>query len=183
MSTTRAPGLFPPVVYDGELHVDAGVINNVPVDIMKVFSNEGITVGVDVSPPHELHPIHDYGDNVSGWKACWQRLSPFAKKNIYTPSILLVMIRTLEYTGVSYKGSRLKYADMYMHPEMLKFKRSDFHRASEILDAGYECARTNLLEWLSQPSTVVLRPDLAGIIPGYKGGAAETADSLTADAR
>ena len=69
--------------------------------------------------------------NTSGWKAIWQRLSPFVKHKIYTPSILLVMIRTLEYTGVSYKGSRLKYADMYIYPEMLKFKRSDFHRAWE----------------------------------------------------
>jgi len=182
LSTTRAPGLFPPVVNDGELHVDGGVINNVPVDIMKAFSNDGITIGVDVSPPHELHSIHDYGDNVSGWKAIWQRLSPFVKHKIYTPSILLVMIRTLEYTGVSYKGSRLKYADMYIYPEMLKFKRSDFHRASEILDAGYECARTNLLEWLAQPGTVARRPDLAGTIAGRKSRVAGTADSLLADA-
>jgi lysophospholipid hydrolase len=182
LSTTRAPGLFPPVVFDGDLHVDGGVINNVPVDIMKAFSNEGITIGVDVSPPHELHPIHDYGDNVSGWRACWKRLSPFAKKSIYIPSILLVMIRTLEYTGISYKGSRLKYADVYMYPEMLKFKRTDFHLASQILDAGYECARTNMLEWLSQPSTAAGRPDLADPINRYTGGAAETADSLITDA-
>lgn len=182
MCTTRAPGLFPPVVNDGELHVDGGVINNVPVDIMKAFSNEGITVGVDVSPPHELHPVHDYGDNVSGWKACWQRLSPFAKRYVYTPSILLVMIRTLEYTGVSYKGSRLKYADIYMHPEMLKFKRSDFHRSSEILRAGFECARTHLLEWLSQPGTTVRRPDLAALLPRHKGSGTETPHSILADA-
>jgi len=181
LCTTRAPGLFPPVVYDGDLHVDGGVINNVPVDMMKAFSNEGITMGVDVSPPHELHPIHDYGDNVSGWRACWKRLSPFVKKGIYTPSILLVMIRTLEYTGISYKGSRLKYADVYMYPEMLKFKRTDFHLASRILDAGYECARTNLLEWLSQPSTVERLPGLAELAHRRKGDAVETADSLLAD--
>jgi predicted acylesterase/phospholipase RssA/CRP-like cAMP-binding protein len=181
LSTTRAPGLFPPVVYEGELHVDGGVINNVPVDIMKAFSNEGIIIGVDVSPPHELHPIHDYGDDVSGWQACWKRLSPFVKKSIYTPSILLVMIRTLEYTGVSYKGSRLKYADLYMYPEMLKFKRTDFHLASRILDAGYDCARNHLVEWLSQPSTASRRPDLVDLFHRYKGGAAETDDSLLAD--
>jgi predicted acylesterase/phospholipase RssA len=52
--------LFPPIVYDGELPVDGGVINNVPVDLMKEFSNSGITVGVDVSPPHELNEIRDY---------------------------------------------------------------------------------------------------------------------------
>jgi lysophospholipid hydrolase len=168
LATTRAPGLFPPIVYEGELHVDGGVINNVPVDIMKGFSNEGITIGVDVSPPHELHPVYDYGDKVSGWQAFWERLNPFSKDHLYTPSILLVMIRTLEYTGVSYKGLRLKYADIYIYPEMLKFKRTDFHLACEILDAGYESARTNLLEWLSRPIAAARRPDLAGIVPGYK---------------
>lgn len=162
LATTRAPGLFPPVVDDGELHVDGGVINNVPVDIMKAFSNDGIVVGVDISPPHELYAIHDYGDTVSGWQAFWKRLNPFSKKSVYTPSILLVMIRTLEYTGISYKGSRLKYADIYMYPKMLKFKRTDFDRASEILDAGYETACTTLREWMSQPASAERRPDLAG---------------------
>lgn len=162
LATTRAPGLFPPVVYEGELHIDGGVINNVPVDIMKAFSNQGITVGVDVSPPHELHPVRDYGDDVSGWQAFWKRLNPFSKHRIYTPSILLVMIRTLEYSGISYKGVRLQYADMYMYPELLKFKRTDFHLAAEIVNAGYECARAKLLEWLSRPDVGKRRPDLDG---------------------
>jgi lysophospholipid hydrolase len=183
LSTTRAPGLFPPVVYDGELHVDGGVINNVPVDIMKAFSNGGFTVGVDVSPPHELPSIHDYGEHVSGWQACWKRLSPFVKKSIYTPSILLVMIRTLEYTGISYKGSRLKYADIYMYPEMLKFKRTDFHLASRILDAGYECARANLLECISQPTMAARLLGPADVVNRHKGDATETAKRLLADTR
>jgi len=163
LAATRAPGLFPPVIYEGELHIDGGVINNVPVDIMKAFSNEGITVGVDVSPPHELRPVRDYGDDVSGWQAFWKRLNPFSKHRIYTPSILLVMIRTLEYSGISYKEVRLQYADMYMYPELLKFKRTDFHKAPEIVNAGYECARASVLEWLSRPGVAERRPDLAGI--------------------
>jgi len=183
LATTRAPGLFPPVVDEGELHVDGGVINNVPVDIMKAFSNEGITVGVDISPPHELYPIHDYGDTVSGWQAFWKRLNPFSKNSIYTPSILLVMIRTLEYTGISYKGSRLRYADIYMYPEMLKFKRTDFHRASEILDSGYEAAHTTLLEWLSQPGSAERRPDLAGVVRAVKSCACESGRSVVPETR
>jgi predicted acylesterase/phospholipase RssA len=177
LATTRAPGLFPPVVDDGELHVDGGVINNVPVDIMKTFSNDGIVVGVDISPPHELYAIHDYGDTVSGWQAFWKRLNPFSKKSIYTPSILLVMIRTLEYTGISYKGSRLKYADIYMYPKMLQFKRTDFDRASEILDAGYETARSTLREWISQPASAERRPDLAGVVRTPKSEGSEVTGS------
>jgi len=69
-----------------------------------------------------------------------------------------------------------------MYPEMLKFKRTDFHLASEIINAGYECARVNLEEWLCQPSTVARRPDLAGIVRSGKGSAAETGARLQSDA-
>lgn len=144
LASTRAPGVFPPIVYDGELHVDGGVINNVPVDIMKEFCNQGLTIGVDVAPPHPIRPVRDYGDRISGWMPFWQRC--FAKKKSYTPSILLVLIRTLEYTGISNQNVRLKSADIFMSPEMLKFRRTDFHLAAEIVQAGYDCARASLLE-------------------------------------
>jgi NTE family protein/lysophospholipid hydrolase len=144
LASTRAPGVFPPIVYDGELHVDGGVINNVPVDLTKGFCNQGLTIGVDVAPPHELNPVRDYGDAVSGWRTFWARC--FSKNRVYTPSILLVMIRTLEYTGISNQNERLKSADIFMYPDMLRFRRTDFHLADQIVQAGYDCARASLLE-------------------------------------
>lgn len=146
LATTRSPGVFPPIVYEGELHVDGGVINNVPVDLMKPFCNQGLTIGVDVSPPHQLHAVRDYGDTVSGWSSFWRRCSPFSKESLYTPSILIVMIRTLEYSGIAYKNVRLGSADIYVYPDVLEFKRTDFHRAADIAQAGYDCARTMLVE-------------------------------------
>jgi predicted acylesterase/phospholipase RssA/CRP-like cAMP-binding protein len=163
LAASRAPGVFPPIVYDGELHVDGGVINNVPVDLMKEFSNSGITFGVDVSPPHELNETADYGDTVSGWRAFWKRLKPFAGR-VYTPSILLVMIRTLEYSGIANKNVRLKSADLYMYPEMLQFKRTDFHRAEEIEQAGYACAIRTVGGWKESAEAKSRRPDLQGTL-------------------
>jgi lysophospholipid hydrolase len=172
LATTRAPGVLPPVIYEGELHVDGGVINNVPVDIMKAFCNEGITLGVDVSPPHELNQIWDYGDEVNGWAALWKRLNLFSKQNPYTPSILLVMIRTLEFCGIANKSLRLKCADLYMYPDLLKFKRTDFHLADGIVNAGYDCARQNALQWLSTPDLLARRPDLPRPAPEQAKAAA-----------
>jgi lysophospholipid hydrolase len=161
LAATRAPGLFPPIVYEGELHIDGGVVNNVPVDLMKVFCNDGITVGVDVSPPHELNPVTDYGDRVSGWRAFWRRCNPLSRRYLYTPSILIVMIRTLEFTGISYKSLRIKFADIYLQPDLLKFKRTDFHLVEGIAQAGYDAALKGVLEWLAATgSTAVRRPDL-----------------------
>jgi lysophospholipid hydrolase len=161
LAGTRAPGVFPPIVYEGELHVDGGVINNVPVDLMKTFSNNGIAVGVDVSPPHELNVTEDYGDVVLGWEAFWNRFNPFSRKRVYTPSILLVMIRTLEFSGIAYKSHRIEFADIYMYPDLLKFKRTDFHLASEIAQAGYDAARAKVSDWLANSSgAAAKRPDL-----------------------
>jgi predicted acylesterase/phospholipase RssA len=46
--------------------VDGGVINNVPVDVMRDSSGVGIVIGVDVSPPKDLSEVANYGDEVSG---------------------------------------------------------------------------------------------------------------------
>ncbi|MDE3196210.1 MAG: patatin-like phospholipase family protein, partial [Acidobacteriota bacterium] len=182
LAATRAPGLFPPVIYEGELHVDGGVINNVPVDLMRPFTNDGVTVGIDVSPPHELHPVRDYGDEISGFPALWKRLNPFSKSRLFTPSILLVMIRTLEYSGMSYKETRLKYADIYMCPDMLPFKRTDFHRAGDILATGYECARRSILEWLRKPEGIAKRPDLRNLQADSEAASPTAANAARAGA-
>lgn len=155
LASSRAPGVFPPVVYDGELHVDGGLLNNVPVDIMKPFCNGGIVIGVDVSPPHELNPIADYGDGVSGWDAFKNRFSPFVKEKTYLPSILLILMRTIEFGGISFKREASSAADVYLRPPLLQFKRTDFHSAKEIAEAGYRHAREQIEAWLSRrPKTI-----------------------------
>ena len=149
LATTRAPGVFPPVVIDGELHVDGGLINNVPVDVMKTFSNQGIVIGVDVSPPHELKPVVDYGDDVSGWHAIWNRFSPMRDKRRFRPSMLLVVMRLIEFGGISYRLRNAGRADVYVSPDLLRFKRNDFHAAREIRDVGYAAARASLDAWMA----------------------------------
>jgi NTE family protein/lysophospholipid hydrolase len=150
LATTRAPGIFPPVVIDGELHVDGGLINNVPVDVMKTFSNQGIVVGVDVSPPHEIKPVVDYGDDISGWQAIWNRFNPTRAKRSYRPSILLVLMRLIEFGGISYRLKAASHADVYISPDVLRFKRNDFHLAHEIAEAGYASAHASLREWVKR---------------------------------
>lgn len=168
LASSRAPGIFPPMVIEGELHVDGGLINNVPVDIMKVFSNEGFVIGVDVSPPHELNEVEDYGEDVPGWRAAWSRFNPAREKRVYRPSILLVLMRIIEFGGISYRRQKAELADVYIAPDVLRFKRNDFHAASGIADAGYDAALAKLREWLAAPSDGLRtrRPDLCATQPG-----------------
>jgi predicted acylesterase/phospholipase RssA len=148
VATTRAPGVFPPVVLEGELHVDGGLINNVPVDVMKAFCNHGTVVGVDVSPPHELNTIVDYGHDVPGWRAMWHRFNPAAAKRSYRPNILRIVMRLIEFGGISYRLQTTKHADVFIVPDLLRFKRNDFQAAGEIVEVGYSAAREALGQWL-----------------------------------
>jgi predicted acylesterase/phospholipase RssA/CRP-like cAMP-binding protein len=152
LATTRAPGIFPPVVLDGELHVDGGLINNVPVDVMKTFSNQGIVIGVDVSPPHQLDRVADYGDDITGWQAIWHRFNPTREKRSYRPSLLIVLMRLIEFGGISYRVQSARYADVYISPDVLRFKRNDFGAAHEMADVAYAAAKTKLADWLAAGS-------------------------------
>jgi predicted acylesterase/phospholipase RssA len=137
LASSRAPGIFPPIVYGGELHVDGGSINNVPVDLMRVFCGNGITIGVDVSPPHELSDVEDYGYTVSGLQALRSRFGLWGAKKSFMPSIPLILMRTLEFGGISYRMTREGSADLMLQPEMLGFKRTDWHLADEIVAHSY----------------------------------------------
>jgi predicted acylesterase/phospholipase RssA/CRP-like cAMP-binding protein len=137
LASSRAPGIFPPIVYGGELHVDGGSINNVPVDLMRVFCGNGITIGVDVSPPHELEDVEDYGYTVSGLQALRSRFGLWGAKKSFMPSIPLILMRTLEFGGISYRMTREGSADLMLQPEMIGFKRTDWHLADEIVAHSY----------------------------------------------
>jgi predicted acylesterase/phospholipase RssA/CRP-like cAMP-binding protein len=140
LASSRAPGIFPPIVYGGELHVDGGSINNVPVDLMRVFCGNGITIGVDVSPPHELEDVEDYGYTVSGLQALRSRFGLWGARKSFMPSIPLILMRTLEFGGISYRMTREGSADLMLQPEMLGFKRTDWHLAEEIVAHSYRHA-------------------------------------------
>jgi lysophospholipid hydrolase len=154
LASTRAPGIFPPMVMDGELHVDGGLINNVPVDVMRSFAGEGAVIGVDVSPPHELNEIKDYGEDVSGWDALWSRFNPTRDRRVYRPSILLVLMRVIEFGGISYRREKADMADIYIAPDVLRFKRNDFAAASDLADTGYAASREVLAQWRQTRGTL-----------------------------
>jgi len=148
LASARGPVIFPPVVYDGELHVDGGVLNNVPVDVMKSFVNGGIVIGVDASPPHELNLVEDYGSHVNGWEVVKSYISPFAKKRAQVPHLMLVLLRTIECGGLLHKQTIVRVADLYLRPPLLQFMRTDFHAAAEIAQIGYDYASEQIQAWL-----------------------------------
>jgi hypothetical protein len=99
---------------------------------------------------------------VPGWRAAWHRFNPTRHRRIYRPSILLVLMRVIEFGGISYRREKAAGADVYISPDVLRFKRNDFQAAADIAEVGYRASRETLLKWLAAARADVrsLRPDL-----------------------
>ncbi|MGZ4825645.1 MAG: cyclic nucleotide-binding and patatin-like phospholipase domain-containing protein, partial [Terriglobales bacterium] len=147
MASTRVPGVFPPIVYDGELHVDGGVIDNVPVDVMRSLIKSGTVVGVDAVPSRVFSPVTDYGSALPGWRALWSRINPFTRTPQWVPNIVSIMLRTIEFGGITHNRSAATSADLYLRPPLQKFKPTDFVLSEQIVDVGYRHAREALERW------------------------------------
>jgi predicted acylesterase/phospholipase RssA len=147
LASTRVPGLFPPVTWEDQLLVDGGLVNNVPVDVMRQFMNEGTIIASDVAPPVDFQANVDFGFGVSGWNLLWRRLrraSPH--RNIV--GVRDVLIRTIEFGGAFHAKRMKDLADLYLNMPVAQFKAGDFSRGPEIIDISYRFARDQINGWI-----------------------------------
>jgi predicted acylesterase/phospholipase RssA len=147
-ASSGVQGLFPPVVIDGELHVDGALFSNLPADAMKTVC-EGKVIAIDVSPPVDLLSNTDYGDSISGWKILWNRW--FAKDAFRATDIGTVLQRASE--AVSMANQKLtiqRMADFYMRMPVDHVGMFAFGALGTIEGIGYEHARRTIAEWKAE---------------------------------
>jgi CRP-like cAMP-binding protein/predicted acylesterase/phospholipase RssA len=149
LASGRAPGMYPPVVLNGDLHVDGGIVNNVPADVMKELSKGARVIAINVSPQVDPTMIADYGLGVSGWSVLWGRLNRFAKKRLEVPTLPSILMRTITFGGGS-RATGLGAADLYLCPPLETFKINEFHRGPEMADVAYAFALPRVTAWQAE---------------------------------
>lgn len=147
-ASSGVQGLFPPVVLDGDLHVDGALFSNLPADAMKTVC-EGKVIAIDVSPPVDLLSNTDYGDSISGWRILWKKR--FSKDAFRATDIGTVLQRAGE--AVSMANQKLtiqRMADFYMRMPVERVGMFAFGALRTIERIGYEHARKTIAEWKAQ---------------------------------
>lgn len=70
-------GLVPPVYHEGELLVDGGYLNNIPVDVMRGLGVDSvIVVDVEDKDASVWQNLSAYDGGISGWQLLWDRWCP-----------------------------------------------------------------------------------------------------------
>lgn len=147
-ASTGLPGIVPPVTHDGELLVDGGLINNLPIDVMRTLGEGGPVIAADVSLPVDLVAGANYTSDLSGWQILWSRINPLAER-IQIPHILSILTRAAVIGSVrSEEQMRMKgLADLYLQVGSKECGIMDFGSIEKVVAFGYESAARQIEEW------------------------------------
>jgi len=147
------PGIFTPVIRDGVVLVDGGLVNPVPVSMCRALGAE-LVVAVDLSwgklGPYRRSKERELAPReVPGWldrlRPSWvqskvKRDDPSILKpdEPSIPSIFDVFMTSLDIVEMRVARSRLagEPADVLVTPLLPDFATMDFHRAKEAIDEG-----------------------------------------------
>jgi predicted acylesterase/phospholipase RssA len=135
-ASASLPGTGPPLFVDGQVLVDGGVINNLPVDVMRE-RHGGLVIAVDVGAQDTLTVDPDAEQTPSGWRILWHRLNPFARP-LELPSIFEILYRTA--TLNSHRRSMISraLADLMICPQVQHVRTLDFRPFDAVIEAGYQ---------------------------------------------
>lgn len=139
-ASMSVPGIFPPVLKDGELLVDGGIINNMPADIMKDWLEGGTVMVSNTSPEQSMK--YAYRNDASPWQALWSRLNPL--KNIEVPSVVDVLSQTMGIMNKWQKPRQLMSTDLLFEIPVEKYRLFDYDAIDELIEAGYQTAMIEL---------------------------------------
>ena len=142
------PGLFTPVVREGALLVDGGLVNPVPVSMCRALGAE-IVIAVDLSWG-KLGPYRERGRDrqlvvreTPGWlerlRGSWlERAARKVEAQVSIPSIFEVFMTSLDIVEQRVARSRLagEPADVLITPLLPDFGTMEFHRAAEAIEEG-----------------------------------------------
>lgn len=145
-ASVSIPTVFSPVVFDGDVVVDGGIMNNFPVDIMRDLCEEGTVIGITVALTCDKVPTFTHDDSVSGWKILINRLNPMSEKEAI-PSMVWTIMRSMEVNNIHLQNKMDKLTDLLIHPEVSNFGMLDFGSFEPIIDIGYKAALPKLKEW------------------------------------
>lgn len=143
-ASTSMPAYYPPFYLNGDLFVDGGVLDNIPINVMRNL-NDGFIFASDVSTHSELEKSASHFKEKTGWNLLANRLNPFST-NIQVPSIPHVLFRTLE-VGMGQHKDHGQAANLCFYPPVQEFSWFDAKPIYDIIDAGYQHACDALEQW------------------------------------
>lgn len=148
-ASTAIPGVLPPVPYEGDLLIDGGVLDNLPVGLFSDDPSIGTVMAVDVTPPRGPRAKSDYGLSVSGLAVLRDRL--LRRKTRY-PGLASVLMRTMLIGSARDRDRAVLTGevDLYLDLELKGIGLLDFDTVDKVAKLGYEVSVDRIGAWWAE---------------------------------
>ncbi|MCP4284071.1 MAG: cyclic nucleotide-binding domain-containing protein [Gammaproteobacteria bacterium] len=142
------PGVLPPLPEGGELLVDGGVLNNLPINVMRELNPSGVVIAIDVQSPRGIEAKGDYGLSLSGWRQLLDRVLPW-RQAARAPRLAVIVTQSMIVGSNQARDHMLQQelADLYLNIHVPGVGMLQFEAIEKAVRIGYENAIEPLRKW------------------------------------
>ncbi len=146
-ASNAVPGLAPPVYHQGEVHVDGGVLDNLPVDVLRRMG-AGTVIAIDVGTELNVDAPAHFVDCPSGWALLWDGLRGRPKR---AAPVFVALTRAFTLASDGRARESARQADLVIRPALDGWTSADFSRIDPISEAGFQATSDALAGWAQRP--------------------------------
>jgi predicted acylesterase/phospholipase RssA len=134
------PGIFYPVIRNNQTLVDGGVINNLPMDVMRQRIGSGVVFGSDLGSSTTNRDFQYYkpeGDGISGISQLLRTTFSHSNK-MKTLGLSNILMKTFEVNTRKKLETTLSPRDTLISLDLSHIDPMDFGSYKRIIEEGYE---------------------------------------------
>jgi len=134
-ASVALPGILPPIIHHGHLLVDGGVMNNLPVDVMREQAGgAGPIIACDITGEIDLQAQNDRAGERPWW---WL----FGRRMRGHPSIISILMRSGTVGSEAQRRVVREQCDYLIEPPMPDIQLRDWRKFDKAIQEGYDTAR------------------------------------------
>ncbi len=134
-ASVALPGILPPVIHHGHLLVDGGVMNNLPVDVMREQAGgAGPIIACDITGEIDLQAQ----DSRAGERPWWWL---FGQRMRGHPSIISILMRSGTVGSEAQRRVVREQCDYLIEPPLHDIQLRDWKKFDKAIQEGYDTAR------------------------------------------
>ena len=152
-ASASLPGIFPPLIEGAELLVDGGLLNNLPVDVMR-DAVRGHVIAVDLSTDQDVN--YEEKKLPTAWEYIKSRIQS-REIGQDVPTLHRVMLQSIMVASRREVQTARRLADLFLNPPTAGFDLLDWQKFHTICEAGYQYARPLVNAWVEEHPELINR--------------------------
>ncbi len=148
--SVAVPGLVPPMVINGQLHIDGGIINNLPVNTMRdILGSEGKIIAIELLNRSSDQQRYHFPPTLTFKQAFLAKLRLGYRDYKFPPFLETFIKSLLVGSSVTQKENSMA-ADLLIDPDTIGYsmlRLNNKKQQDELIELGYQTAFEKIATW------------------------------------